>query len=154
MEQKLREEVIGRIGCHARGARMWCRGLRLRRTRSSGTPEWPQDPHDAENPLVCLGRWLRELPNWRSVIAYGRFEELHGEEAATALQMLVERLRTLKQSRTATPGHGVGVSVPPGEQSGPRQSLIYAIRLYEMTGATRGASEAAAALRGACVRGG
>jgi uncharacterized protein len=137
MELLLREEVIGRIGCHARGRTYVVpvtyvfdgtsiightgNGLKVRMMR--------------ENPLVCFEvEQLRDLPSWRSVIAHGRFEELHGEEAAAALQVLVERLRTLKQSQTAVPGHGMGVSVPPGEQSSPRQSIIYAIRLYEMTG--------------------
>ena len=68
------------------------------------------------------------------MIAYGRFEELHGEDATAALRILTERLRDMKKSRTATPSHGAGTCILSGEPTSPRQSVIYAIRIDEKTG--------------------
>ena len=47
-----------------------------------------------DNPLVCFEvEDVRDLSNWRSVIAWGRPEELSGAEAAEGMRLLVERPR-------------------------------------------------------------
>ncbi len=84
IEQILRSEVIGRIGCHANGKtyvvpityaydgeRVIChtsQGMKIQMMRS--------------NPEVCFEvEQVDNLANWRSVIAWGKYEELQ----ATAL---------------------------------------------------------------------
>lgn len=89
----LREELVGRIGCHAGGetyvvpiiyaydgeavyvASREGRKLRLMRA----------------NPSVCFEVDRYERGSWRSVIAQGRFEELAGADAERALDLLAAR---------------------------------------------------------------
>ncbi|HEX5691507.1 MAG TPA: pyridoxamine 5'-phosphate oxidase family protein [Roseiflexaceae bacterium] len=96
IDQALGAEVIGRIGCHADGKTYVVpvayaydgqaiygqsgEGLKLRMLRAS--------------PEVCFEvDQIEHLGSWRSVIAWGWFEELHGTEADRALHLLVERIR-------------------------------------------------------------
>src|SRR5512146_3433949 len=106
IERRLHEQVIGRIGCHARGrtyvvpityaydgAAILCHtgdGLKVQMMR--------------ENPSVCFEiEDLRQLPSWQSVIVYGRYEELQGEDAAAALARIVARLAVSPPADTARP---------------------------------------------------
>ena len=96
IDQVLHSEVVGRIGCHAHdktyvvpiayvydGQYIYGHtgdGLKLRMLR--------------ENPDVCFEvDHIDGLTNWQSVIAWGRFEELHGAEADRAMRLLAERIR-------------------------------------------------------------
>lgn len=50
-----------------------------------------------KNPQVCLEvDQVDDLSNWRSVIVWGTFEELQGEQAEIAMQLLKNRLHPLK----------------------------------------------------------
>ncbi|MBI3792261.1 MAG: pyridoxamine 5'-phosphate oxidase family protein [Gemmatimonadetes bacterium] len=75
---------------------------------------------------------VENLANWRSVIAWGRFEELHGADAMRALNLLVARFSPLMAAHATTPTHGrphpdeADQSVPP--------AAIYRIVLTEKTG--------------------
>lgn len=130
MERVLHREVIGRIGCHAEGKTYVvpityvydgdsvyghsAEGLKLQMMR--------------KNPRVCFEvDHLENLVNWQSVIAWGEFEELKGQEALAGMQKLVNRLMPLMSSETAQPTHGQNAGA-----SG--QASIYRIRLEEMTG--------------------
>ena len=96
-------EVVGRIGCSAEGRTYVvpityvfdgegvyghsAEGLKIRMMRA--------------NPQVCFQVDHRQnLANWRSVVAWGVYEELQGEEALDALQILVRRLMPLATSET------------------------------------------------------
>jgi hypothetical protein len=68
------------------------------------------------------------------VIAFGRFEELGGKAASTALGLLRARLRADVQVHGKQLPQGVGLWVPGDEQTRPRQSIVYAIRVRELTG--------------------
>ena len=112
IEQVLREELIGRLGCHAEGQTYVVPityayddgsvyghsgdGRKIRMLR--------------ENPAVCFEvDHLDDMRNWRSVIAQGTFEELHGAAAERAMRLLVERVSPLATSETGRPtvgGHG------------------------------------------------
>jgi hypothetical protein len=91
----LRAETLGRIGCHARDMTyvvpvsyvydgysayvLSAEGLKLQLMR--------------ENPRVCFEvEQIRHWTNWRTVIAWGRFEELEGQEAQEARALLNDRL--------------------------------------------------------------
>ncbi len=53
------------------------------------------------NPDVCFEvDRIENLANWESVIARGTFEELRGEAALRAMDLLIERLRPLTTSAT------------------------------------------------------
>lgn len=87
-----------------------------------------------QNPMVCVEvDRIDDLANWRSVIAWGRFETLHGADAAEALIRLRERLQSIVASET-TP---VAVTLTAGEKrisTGNGHASIYRIHLFEKTG--------------------
>lgn len=117
IDEVLRRQVVGRIGVHADGRTYVvpvsyvydgdaiyahsAEGLKLRMMRAS--------------PEVCFQvDEMDDLANWRSVIAWGRFEELAGGPATAAIDLLSARLSPLTSSETAGPtgrtrgrgGHG------------------------------------------------
>lgn len=99
-------ETIGRVGCHA-GGRTYIvpiaylydggsiyaysfEGMKLRMMR--------------ENPDVCFEvEHFQTLSNWETVVVSGRFEELHGKEAAAARSRLVHHFRDLGLPWLRTP---------------------------------------------------
>jgi nitroimidazol reductase NimA-like FMN-containing flavoprotein (pyridoxamine 5'-phosphate oxidase superfamily) len=129
VEGVLRENVIGRIGCHAYGqtyvvpityaydgthvyahSRM---GMKVHMMR--------------ENPHVCFEvDNMDHEANWRSVIAWGTFDELRGAEREQALKILL-----------ATMDARLPVG-PPGETVHPREGMetavLYRIKLEKKTG--------------------
>jgi nitroimidazol reductase NimA-like FMN-containing flavoprotein (pyridoxamine 5'-phosphate oxidase superfamily) len=132
----LSTEVVGRIGCFG-GGRTYivpityvydgesiyghsADGLKIRMMR--------------ESPNVCFQVDQREnLANWRSVIAWGVYEELHGMAALDALQILVARLMPLITSETLRLPDATFVAGAKLVDDVPK-SIIYRIRLAEKTG--------------------
>ncbi len=127
-EDVLRRNIVGRIGCYAFGRPYVVpityvydgeavyahgnEGMKLHMMR--------------ENPHVCFEvDHMDDLANWHSVIAWGLFEELHGERARAAMELLVDTLEP----------HLEG---PPGASAHPRTetipAVLYRIVLEEKTG--------------------
>lgn len=109
IEEVLHAECIGRLGCRQGdsvyvvpvtyaydGRSLYCHsaeGMKIRLMR--------------EHPQVCFEvDRMQDMANWQSVIAQGRFVELHGEEARRGMHQLVKRLLPLMPSSTAHPGEG------------------------------------------------
>ncbi len=77
------------------------------------------------NPEVCFeaDRYDRDTGSWRSVIAWGRYEELEGDDAQAARSLLARRFeeRTGRR-REAPPGSSelefVAFRIVLGERSG------------------------------------
>lgn len=136
IDEFLKSEIVGRLGCYANG-RVYVvpityvyedgaiighssDGLKLRMMR--------------ENPNVCFEvDRMTDLANWRSVIAWGRYEELSGAPADQALAHLLGRLLPL--TATSETSH------PPKDlthqhraQTEGLRAVIYRIRLTEKTG--------------------
>ena len=135
IEQLLHEQVVGRIGCHARGrtyivpvtyaydaGAILCHtgeGLKVRMMR--------------ENPSVCFEvEDLRHLPRWSSVIVYGSYEELRGTAADAALEVLIARLGASPPAPSAMPWQGAGVFAPTSHDQ--RPEIIFRIAITEKTG--------------------
>jgi uncharacterized protein len=109
IDEVLRSEAIGRIGCYAFGRPYVVpityaydglavyahsrEGLKLRMMRS--------------HPTVCFEvDRFESLSSWKSVIAIGTFSELEAREAETAMELLRRRLAPLVASATSAPdGH-------------------------------------------------
>jgi nitroimidazol reductase NimA-like FMN-containing flavoprotein (pyridoxamine 5'-phosphate oxidase superfamily) len=133
IDQVLRSEVVGRIGCHAAGKTyvvpiayvydgQYIYGhtgdsMKLRMLRVT--------------PDVCFEvDHVESLTNWQSVIAWGRFEELRGVEADRAVCLLAERIRPLVRGDGRQPADAEtrrGVMDRPWP-------VVYRISLTERTG--------------------
>jgi nitroimidazol reductase NimA-like FMN-containing flavoprotein (pyridoxamine 5'-phosphate oxidase superfamily) len=130
VEQLLIEQVVARIGCHAEGTTYVVPityvyhdgniighstdGLKLRMMRA--------------NPDVCVEiDQMSDLGNWRSVIAWGRFEELSAEQALAARHTLTHRLQPLIAIGSRPPTHGM----EPKQVIG---AIVYRITLHRKTG--------------------
>jgi uncharacterized protein len=137
IEQVLWSEVIGRIGCHADGRTYVvpityvydgesiyghsADGMKLRMMR--------------KNPNVCFEiDDMENMANWRSVIAWGTFEELTGDEANRAMQLLINRLMPLMVSETAQSSQVAERTGSHRADAAGRTASVYCIRLTEKTG--------------------
>jgi nitroimidazol reductase NimA-like FMN-containing flavoprotein (pyridoxamine 5'-phosphate oxidase superfamily) len=135
IERILHEQVVGRIGCHARGrtyvvpttyaytdGAILChtgQGLKIEMMRS--------------NPEVCFEvEDLRHLPSWASVIVYGTYEELHGDAADRALDEIRARLTASPPTRSERPFEGAG-KFEPGTYA-VRPDVVFQISIHEKTG--------------------
>jgi nitroimidazol reductase NimA-like FMN-containing flavoprotein (pyridoxamine 5'-phosphate oxidase superfamily) len=136
IERVLQTERIGRIACHADG-RLYvvpisyacdghsmyahsAEGLKLRMMRA--------------NPDVCFEvDEVDSVDHWHSVIAWGRFEELHGPDAEQGMQLLVERFLPRGASETALlrPAE-VASRLPTAVAAG--HAVMFRINLVEKTG--------------------
>lgn len=128
IEHLLRSETVGRIGIHA-GGRTYvvpttyvydgdaiyghaAEGLKVRMMRESESVCFEVDHID-------------DMANWRSVIAWGSYEELGGDVATAAMNLLQSRLAPLTASETAGPA---------GRAARDGAEVAYRIRLTERTG--------------------
>jgi len=127
-EDVLRTEVIARIGCVSDG-RVYVvpvtyvydgtyvyghamDGAKLRAMRA--------------NPQVCVEvEQVDNLSNWRSVIAWGTFEECDGADWDAGFAMLAERIMPLLT---------LPKDQPPPDLSVLRSGSVYRIRVERMTG--------------------
>jgi len=86
-----------------------------------------------KNPDCCFEvDAMQNMANWQSVIAWGTFEELHGEEATKAMQKLINRLLPLMTSQTSQPSHGL--EQIPKQDTHLVKVIVYRIRIKEKTG--------------------
>jgi nitroimidazol reductase NimA-like FMN-containing flavoprotein (pyridoxamine 5'-phosphate oxidase superfamily) len=98
IEDFLKSELIGRIGCYDSGKIFVVPvtyayndgyiyghtndGLKIHMMRN--------------NPNVCFEiDWMKSLNNWKSVIAYGTFEELKGKDAKDGLEILLNTIKSI-----------------------------------------------------------
>lgn len=80
------------------------------------------------NPEICFQvEQIFDGGNWRSVLIWGAYEELHGEEAAQALQVITRHMTMQIASGNAL--HEFKV-----RQSGNTKIIIYRIHINEMSG--------------------
>ena len=135
IEDLLLTEVVGRIGCHSSGLTFVVpityaydegyvyahskEGMKIRMMR--------------ENPIICFEvDRMRDLSNWQSVVAWGRFEELKGNNQKMGLQKIIRRLRPLMPGETVIPHEDFSE----GHQSDPipYKAVIFRLKLLEKTG--------------------
>ena len=128
IDDVLRTQAVGRIGVHADG-RTYVVPISYvydGDTAYLHSPKGMKIEMMRRAPEVCFKvDDIQDLANWRSVIAWGRFEELTGDLAKAAIKLLFARLAPLSASETA----GAAGHVPGGGAGVP-----YRIRLVERTG--------------------
>jgi nitroimidazol reductase NimA-like FMN-containing flavoprotein (pyridoxamine 5'-phosphate oxidase superfamily) len=136
IEHLLHSEVVGRLGCHADGRTYVvpvnyvydgeflyghaAEGMKLRMLRA--------------NPEICFQVDCRtSLSDWQSVIGWGTFEELRGQDATRAMDLLLDRLLPLLAGE-ATPATPAGAGRTLSVNTPVERLVIYRIRLRERTG--------------------
>jgi nitroimidazol reductase NimA-like FMN-containing flavoprotein (pyridoxamine 5'-phosphate oxidase superfamily) len=136
IDQVLSSEVVGHLGCFADskiyvtpisyvydGESVYghtADGMKLRMLRA--------------NPHVCLQvDHIENLANWVSVIVWGEFEEVAGDEEKEAMRLFLERMEPLQVSETAISPHRAPAGVPALDLQG-QLMVFYRIRLTERTG--------------------
>jgi nitroimidazol reductase NimA-like FMN-containing flavoprotein (pyridoxamine 5'-phosphate oxidase superfamily) len=132
IERTLHEQFMGRLGCHADG-RTYV--VPIAYAYEDGyiyghTAEGTKVRMMRKNPNVCFEvDCVDGVSNWHSVIAWGRYEELHGESARQALRVLLLRFLSTKTRALDYPL----LRTRPGvtDDAG---AIIYRIRLIEKTG--------------------
>ncbi|MEX2047622.1 MAG: pyridoxamine 5'-phosphate oxidase family protein [Chloroflexota bacterium] len=128
IDHLLRSETVGRIGVHADGRTYVvptsyvydgdaiyghaAEGLKVRMMRQSRSVCFEVDRID-------------DMANWRSVIAWGTYEELSGDVAIAAMNLLRSRLAPITASETAGPA---------GRAGRDGSEVAYRIKLTERTG--------------------
>jgi nitroimidazol reductase NimA-like FMN-containing flavoprotein (pyridoxamine 5'-phosphate oxidase superfamily) len=132
LERLIYSQHLGRIGCHAGGVTyvvpvsyaydgkavyaLSAEGMKLRMMR--------------ENPRVCfevelVERWY----HWQTAILWGTFEELHGEDAERAYQLLHSRFTPLIEFESRQAAHR---PTAPGVAT--ERFVLYRINIDERTG--------------------
>ncbi len=151
IEHVLLTELVGRIGCHARdrsyvvpvtyaydGEAVYghsALGMKIQMMR--------------ENPRVCFEvDHLDDMTNWRSVIAWGTFEELQGAKAEEATRFLSDRLAPFMVSATARNEHREAHPAPgPSTEVHGRPLVVFRIVLTEKSGRYESSGHPSAAVR-------
>jgi nitroimidazol reductase NimA-like FMN-containing flavoprotein (pyridoxamine 5'-phosphate oxidase superfamily) len=87
-----------------------------------------------KSPEVCVEvDDVEDLANWRSVILWGRFQELTGIEAANAVGLLIDKYGPVFQSMTSTERLGRDLT-PPRLDAKPATRIVYCVNLTERSG--------------------
>jgi uncharacterized protein len=87
------------------------------------------------NPSVCFEvDRVVNLTNWKSVIAWGRYEELHDEDAVAGMERLLVRFGSLVVGSSSVPWHGLSAPLVNLAHLAVAHGIVYRIRLTERTG--------------------
>jgi nitroimidazol reductase NimA-like FMN-containing flavoprotein (pyridoxamine 5'-phosphate oxidase superfamily) len=137
VERLLQSELIARIGCHVEGrtyvvpvAYVYADGSLIGHSTSGMKLDMLR-----KNPEVCVEvEHVDDLANWRSVIAWGRYEELSGSEAEQALALLMARFVTLLASETSRPASSAAAPTTHARTVAAGPTVVYRIRLAEKSG--------------------
>lgn len=86
-----------------------------------------------ENPEVCFEvEQINSISSWKTVVGWGRFEELKGSDAKKGIHLLVNKVRTLLNNDNHPHMKFLhNLSHSAGSES---DAIIYRIRISECTG--------------------
>ena len=135
IESVLHSLVIGRLGCHADDTTYVVPVTYAYDGQYiyGHTKEGMKIDMMRKNPTVCFEVDVMEnMSNWRSVIAWGKFEELKTpEQRKMGMQKLIDRVMPLLTGETTvhhamTDSHGKYIEA--------MQGVVYRIKLAEKTG--------------------
>ena len=138
IEEVLKQNVLGRIGCND-GKRTYVvpvnyvydgkciiahsyEGMKIKMMR--------------KNSDVCFEvDEMKTFTNWKSVIAWGEYQELTDERKRyDAMKLFVDRMLHVKISKSARLPHAAEEAVQPHFPQGNSRSVIYRIVITEKTG--------------------
>lgn len=135
IEHVLHSLIIGRIGCHADN-RSYVVPVTYAYDGTyiyGHTKEGLKIDMMRKNPNVCFEADVMEnMSNWRSVIAWGKFEELKTPEKRKAgMKILMDTVMPLMTGET-TISHAMSDSHPKTIEA--MKGVVYRIKLIEKTG--------------------
>lgn len=137
IERMLSQEFVGRLGCSA-GGRPYVVPVAYAYHGGcvySHTTEGLKIRIMRRNPNVCFEvDRVQDEVNWRSVVARGTFEELHGPAAEDAMRLILLKFLPAK---VRDPAAELAVSRPGVLE---KDAVVYRIRLTERTGRFRKSS--------------
>jgi uncharacterized protein len=135
VESFLREQIIGRLACFADNqiflvpiTYVFDRDYIYCHTHEGSKVEMMR-----KNPSVCFEvDSMENFANWKSVIAWGEYQELQGTEAVEGMSIISNRLRPFAVSETAQTHAGLSSihNIPDNES----KSVVFRIRVDKKTG--------------------
>ena len=135
IEEVLRHQQVGHIGCHADGITYVVPiSYAYDGTYVYGhAREGMKIDLMRKNPAVCFQvDDMKNMANWKSVIAWGDYEELHEKaERDKGLQILVDRVLPILSSETT---HLFPHWPFPGNDFDTIKGIVFRIRLNKKTG--------------------
>jgi uncharacterized protein len=134
IEDLLRSEVIGRIGCHLDGKTYIVPVTYVFDGESiiGHTSEGMKTQMLRQNPTICFQvDRIENMRNWQSALVWGVFEELEGYDARFAMQKLITRLMSLVTSETSQPTYGIEAHQL---ATGGTKAVVYRINILEKKG--------------------
>ncbi|MDQ5857477.1 MAG: pyridoxamine 5'-phosphate oxidase family protein [Acidobacteriota bacterium] len=137
IEDLLRSEITGRIGCHAEGRTyvvpityaykdgyVYCHGAEGQKIRMM-----------RKNPDVCFEvDRVEDIGNWKSVVTNGRFQELGGRAALEAMDVLIARFAAIERAQDLHPLYVLRASEADSPRADGRPIVLFRLRLIEKTG--------------------
>jgi uncharacterized protein len=145
IDQVLQSEVVGRLGCHSDGRTyvvpityVYDSGAIIGRSADGQKLQMMR-----KNPHICFEvDRVDDLANWRSVIAWGRFEELTGVDADRGLACLFGKLLPLT-ARSETSQTPKDLTHEQRARVGELKAVVFRIHLTEKTGRFEAAGQSA-----------
>ena len=136
IDHVLRSQVVGRIGCFD-GKEVYVVPVTYvyhNRCVYAHSKEGRKVQVMRKNPDVCFQvDAMDNMANWRSVIVWGKFEELIGEKRQKeGMKILFDRLTPLLTSETVRPSHGL--SRPPEILEKGYKAVAYRIKITKSSG--------------------
>jgi nitroimidazol reductase NimA-like FMN-containing flavoprotein (pyridoxamine 5'-phosphate oxidase superfamily) len=136
IEDLLKSQAIGRIGCHTDGIiyivpiNYVYDGTFVYGHSSKGQ----KIDMMRKNPEVCFQvDEIKNINNWQSVIAWGKFEEVADlHEKQQVMQKLIDHIAPLITSETGHPSHGITESE--SDIGNGVELILYKIALNKKTG--------------------
>ncbi len=136
MEHVLQSQLVGRIACNA-GERLYV--IPVSYVYRDGyiyahSREGLKIAIMRENPKVCFQvDAMEDMTNWRSVIAWGVYEELKKEkDQRNALKIIFDRFVPYATSESVRPAHDF-THAPEVVEKG-KKAVVYRIKVLEKTG--------------------
>jgi nitroimidazol reductase NimA-like FMN-containing flavoprotein (pyridoxamine 5'-phosphate oxidase superfamily) len=126
----LQRQVIGRLGCHANDETYIIPINYVYRNDSiyAHSGNGKKIEMMRINPKVCFQvDETTDTFRWQSVILWGTFEELNGEDRQQAMQGIIQRIMPLTNRPSEDASHGIDVNLH-------NNLIVYRIRITEGTG--------------------
>jgi nitroimidazol reductase NimA-like FMN-containing flavoprotein (pyridoxamine 5'-phosphate oxidase superfamily) len=137
IESVLKHNYLGRIGCHSAG-RTYVVPIGYTfdgNSILSYSADGMKVAMMRANPEVCFQvDHFATLTNWRSVICWGKYEELKGADAERAKKSLIDHFSEVSLSETNRLTYGQREVLDSAKTGHAKGEVIYRIRLTEKTG--------------------